>query len=111
MTAGYVKTAEIVSSVLMSDLNPDYIDVISTLKKIRLLKGYTLEHVELISNGEFTTQALGSYERNSRNISVKRLLRLCEVYQVSMYTIINHCMYSDPIHVLQRRNYELRTTA
>ena len=95
----------------MSDINPEYLDITSALRKVRLLKGYTLEHVELVSNGEFTANTLGSYERNGRTISLKRLLRLCEIYQVSMYTIINHCMYSDPIHVTPRRNYELRTTA
>jgi transcriptional regulator with XRE-family HTH domain len=95
----------------MSELNPEYLDITSALKTVRLLKGFTLEHVELVSNGEFTAQALGSYERNSRTISLKRLLRLCEIYQVSMYEIINYCMYDIPMHVTRRRNYELRTTA
>jgi transcriptional regulator with XRE-family HTH domain len=95
----------------MSELNPEYLDITSALKTVRLLKGFTLEHVELVSNGEFTAQAVGSYERNSRTISLKRLLRLCEIYQVSMYEIINYCMYDIPMHVARRRNYELRTTA
>ena len=95
----------------MSELNPEYLDITSALKTIRLLKGFTLEHVELVSNGEFTAQAVGSYERNSRTISLKRLLRLCEIYQVSMYEIINYCMYDIPMHVIRRRNYELRTSA
>jgi transcriptional regulator with XRE-family HTH domain len=95
----------------MSELNPEYLDITSALRTIRLLKGFTLEHVELVSNGEFTAQAVGSYERNSRTISLKRLLRLCEIYQVSMYEIINYCMYDIPMHVVRRRNYELRTTA
>jgi transcriptional regulator with XRE-family HTH domain len=95
----------------MSELNPEYLDITSALKTVRLLKGFTLEHVELVSNGEFTAQAVGSYERNSRTISLKRLLRLCEIYQVSMYEIINYCMYDIPMHVIRRRNYELRTTA
>ncbi len=82
MTAGYVKTAEIVSSVLMSDLNPEYLEVVNTLKYVRLLKGYTLEHVELVTNGEFTKEAVGSYERNSRNITLRRMLKLCDVYGV-----------------------------
>ena len=95
----------------MSDINPEYLDITSALRKVRLLKGYTLEHVELVSNGEFTANTLGSYERNGRSISLKRLLRLCEIYQVSLYEIINYCMYDIPMHVIQRRNYELRTTA
>ena len=94
----------------MSDLNPPYLEVVNTLKYIRLLKGYTLEHVEVITNGEFTKEAVGSYERNSRNITLRRLLKLCDVYGVSIYTIIRHSMYGEPIHVMRGR-HELRTTA
>ena len=96
---------------MMSEFNPPYLEVVSTLKYIRLLKGYTLEHVEVITNGEFTKEAVGSYERNTRNITLRRLLKLCDVYGVSIDTVIRHVMYDDPIHVLRRRNYELRTTA
>jgi transcriptional regulator with XRE-family HTH domain len=95
----------------MSDLNPEYLEVVSTLKYVRLLKGYTLEHVEVVTNGEFTKEAVGSYERNSRNITLRKLLKLCDVYGVSIDTIIRSSMYGDPIHVVRRRNYELRTTA
>lgn len=94
----------------MSDLNPPYLKIVSTLKYIRLLKGYTLEHVEVITNSEFTKEAVGSYERNSRNITLRRLLKLCDVYKVSIDTVIRHAMYDDPIHTLQRINHELRTT-
>ena len=95
----------------MSEFNPPYLEIVSTLKYIRLLKGYTLEQVEVITNGEFTKEAVGSYERNSRNITLRRLLKLCDVYGVSIDTIIRHVMYDDPINVVRKRNYELRTTA
>ncbi len=94
----------------MSNLNPPYLEIVSTLKYIRLLKGYTLEHVEVITNGEFTKEAVGSYERNSRNITLRRLLKLCDVYGVSIDTVIRHVMYDDPINVVRRINYGLRTT-
>jgi transcriptional regulator with XRE-family HTH domain len=95
----------------MSDLNPEYLDLTTTLKIVRLVAGYTLEDVERISNGEFTKQAVGSYERNHRNITVKRLLKLCDVYGVSVETVIRHSMYGDRIHVMRRRKDGLRTTA
>lgn len=95
----------------MSELNPEYIEVIDTLKYIRLMKGYTLDDVETLSAGKFTREAVGSYERNSRNISTRRLLQLCEFYGVSIYTVIRHSMYGDPIHIMRRRDNELRTTA
>jgi len=86
------------------EINPDYLSVCSALKKVRLLKGHTLESVELATNGEFTKEALGSYERNDRVISLKRLLRLCEVYQVSINQVIKLATYGEEYH-------ELRTTA
>jgi transcriptional regulator with XRE-family HTH domain len=110
MIAVYVWTAEIAREI-MSNLNPEYLEVVNTLRYVRLLKGYTLEHVEVVTNGEFTKEAVGSYERNNRNITLRRLLKLCDVYGVSIDTIIRSSMYGDPIHVTRRRNYELRTTA
>lgn len=95
----------------MSYLNPEYLDVVSTLKTVRLIAGLTLEQVEQVSNGEFSKEAVGSYERNGRNITLKRLLKLCDVYGVSIDSVIRHSMYGDPIHVMRRRKYELRTTA
>ncbi len=95
----------------VNDLNPDYLDVMTTLKIVRLVARYTLEDVERISNGEFTKQAVGSYERNHRNITVKRLLKLCDVYGISINAVIRHSMYGDQMHVMQRRKDGLRTTA
>ncbi len=94
-----------------STLNPDYLDIMTTLKIVRLVGRYTLEDVERISNGEFTKEAVGSYERNHRNITVKRLLRLCEVYGISIDAVIRHSMYGDQMHVMKRRQDGLRATA
>jgi transcriptional regulator with XRE-family HTH domain len=95
----------------MSALNPDHLDVMTTLKIVRLVARYTRKDVERISNGEFTEQAIGSYERNHRNITLKRLLKLCDVYGVSIDTVIKHSMHADQMHAMQRREDELRTTA
>ena len=95
----------------MYNLNPDYLDVMTTLKMIRIIGRYRLQDVEDISNGEFTVAALGSYERNHRPITVKRLLKLCDIYGVSIETVMRHSMYGDQMHVLQRRRDGLRTTA
>jgi hypothetical protein len=76
-----------------------------------LTAAYTLKDVERVSNGEFTVQALGSYERNHRTISLKRLLRLCDVYKVSIDTVIKHSMYADQMHAMRKEYLELRTTA
>ena len=95
----------------VSDLNPEHLDVMTTLKIVRLVAGYTLADVERVSNGEFTVAALGSYERNHRSITVKRLLKLCEVYGISIYSVIRHSMYGDQMHVMKGKKDGLRTTA
>jgi transcriptional regulator with XRE-family HTH domain len=95
----------------MYNLNPDYLNVISTLKMIRIIARYRLQDVEDMSNGEFTVAALGSYERNHRPLTLERLLKLCNIYGVSVETVIRHSMYGDQMHVLLRRKDELRTTA
>jgi len=95
----------------MYNLNPDYLNVMTTLKMIRIIGRYRLQDVEDMSNGEFTVAALGSYERNHRPITVKRLLKLCDIYGVSIETVMRHSMYGDQMHVLQRRRNGLRTTA
>ena len=92
----------------MTDLNPEYSYISTALKRIRLIAGHTLEDVERISNGKFTKEAVGSYERNQRNITVKKLLLLLDVYGVSMCNLIDNAMWEQE---LQRRKHELRTTA
>jgi len=106
----YAKSVMIVKK-MMFNLNPDYLDITLTLKYVRIVAGYTLEDVERVSNGEFTKEAVGSYERNDRNITVKRLLKLCDVYGVSIDAVIRHSMYGDRIHVMRRRKDGIRATA
>lgn len=52
------------------------------LRSIRRQKGLSLHDVEARSNMEFKASVLGAYERGERAISVPRLLRLAEIYQV-----------------------------
>jgi transcriptional regulator with XRE-family HTH domain len=52
------------------------------LRAIRRQKGLSLHDVEARSNHEFKASVLGAYERGERAISVPRLLRLAEIYQV-----------------------------
>jgi transcriptional regulator with XRE-family HTH domain len=52
------------------------------LRSIRQQKGLTLHDVEALSPTEFKASVLGAYERGERAISVHRLLRLAEIYQV-----------------------------
>jgi len=52
------------------------------LRAIRRQKGLSLHDVEARSDHEFKASVLGAYERGERAISVPRLLRLGEIYQV-----------------------------
>jgi transcriptional regulator with XRE-family HTH domain len=52
------------------------------LRAIRRQKGLSLHDVEARSGMEFKASVLGAYERGERAISVPRLLRLAEIYQV-----------------------------
>lgn len=52
------------------------------LRAIRRQKGLSLHDVEARSDFEFKASVLGAYERGERAISVPRLLRLAEIYDV-----------------------------
>src|SRR3954449_8346768 len=52
------------------------------LRAIRRQKGLSLHDVEARSDQEFKASVLGAYERGERAISVPRLLRLAEIYEV-----------------------------
>ena len=52
------------------------------LRAIRRQKGLSLHDVEARSGLEFKASVLGAYERGERAISVSRLIRLSEIYEV-----------------------------
>lgn len=52
------------------------------LRAIRRQKGLSLHDVEARSGMEFKASVLGAYERGERAISVPRLLRLSDIYEV-----------------------------
>ena len=52
------------------------------LRAIRRQKGLSLHEVETRSNQEFKASVLGAYERGERALSVLRLVRLAELYDV-----------------------------
>lgn len=52
------------------------------LRTIRRQKRLSLQEVEIASEQEFKASVLGAYERGERSISVPRLQRLAEFYEV-----------------------------
>jgi len=60
----------------------NHVHVGERLRAIRRQKGLSLHDVESRSGLEFKASVLGAYERGERAISVPRLLRLSEIYEV-----------------------------
>jgi transcriptional regulator with XRE-family HTH domain len=52
------------------------------LRAARKLRGWSLHDVEANSQEEFKASVLGAYERGERTISVNRLYRLAELYEI-----------------------------
>jgi hypothetical protein len=52
------------------------------LRSIRKQRGLSLQDVQRLSEGEFKAAVVGAYERGERSLSVPRLQRLSEFFQV-----------------------------
>lgn len=52
------------------------------LRAIRRQRGLSLQDVQRLSDGEFKAAVLGAYERGERSLSVPRLHRLAQFFQV-----------------------------
>ncbi len=60
----------------------DTVQIGDRLRVIRRQQGLSLHDVEARSGQEFKASVLGAYERGERALSVNRLLRLAELYDV-----------------------------
>ena len=52
------------------------------LRSIRRQRGFSLQDVQSLSDGEFKAAVLGAYERGERSLSLPRLHRLSSYYDV-----------------------------
>lgn len=66
----------------MSLESRDSVQIGERLRTIRRQQGLSLHDVEARSGQEFKASVLGAYERGERALSVSRLLRLAELYDV-----------------------------
>ena len=57
-------------------------EISAKLRAVRLSKSLSLNDVERMSKGSLKAVVLGSYERGSRTLSVKRALHICELYEI-----------------------------
>jgi transcriptional regulator with XRE-family HTH domain len=58
------------------------------LRAVRRQKHMSLQAVEAVSNEEFKASVLGAYERGERAISVPRLRRLAQIYDVPLNQLL-----------------------
>jgi transcriptional regulator with XRE-family HTH domain len=65
------------------------------LRAIRRQKGLSLHDVEARSGMEFKASVLGAYERGERAISVPRLLRLADIYEVPSDQLLPRLLEAD----------------
>jgi len=58
------------------------------LRSIRRQRGFSLQDVQRVSEGEFKAAVLGAYERGERSLSVPRLHRLASYYGVPVVQLL-----------------------
>ena len=58
------------------------------LRSIRRQRGFSLQDVQRVSDGEFKAAVLGAYERGERSLSVPRLHRLAGYYGVPVVQLL-----------------------
>lgn len=67
----------------------DYISIGKRLRKIREKIRYSLHDVEKLTNGEFKVGTLAGYETGKRKISIPRLKKLADFYNVNISYFID----------------------
>lgn len=68
-------------------MSPDTVtmsDISAKLRALRHARSWSLLDVERISQGRIKAVVLGSYERGSRTLSVKRAIEIAEVYEIPL---------------------------
>ena len=73
----------------MNQGSQELLNVNKRLRTIRQSKGLSLLDVESLSHGRIKAVVLGSYERGSRSMSVKKALEIAEVLQVPVTSFFN----------------------
>ena len=59
------------------------------LRSIRRSRSLSLKEVEDLSQGELRAVVLGSYERGSRNLTIKRAIEIAKIYNIPVAEILS----------------------
>jgi transcriptional regulator with XRE-family HTH domain len=63
--------------------------ICKSLREIRRVKSLSLSDVEELSNGALKAVVLGSYERGTRSLSVRRAIQIAHLYEVPLEVLLN----------------------
>ena len=74
-------------------------DICQKLRSLRKSQSLSLADVESLSHGRIKAVVLGSYERGSRALSVKRALEIAAIYQIPAAELFRE--QSEPTHSQQ----------
>ena len=83
-------------------------DVNARLRSLRQARGWSLIDVEARSQGRLKAVVLGSYERGTRAITIKRALQIAELYGVPITQIFSDKKTTQS-EVQGRKMFDLRT--
>jgi len=65
------------------------IQVGARLRSIRRSRSLSLSDVETLSHGSLKSVVLGSYERGSRNLTIKRAIEIAKIYNIPVTEILS----------------------
>ena len=83
-------------------------DISARLRSLRRARGWSLVDVETRSQGRLKAVVLGSYERGTRAITIKRALQIAELYGVPILQIFSDKKTTQS-EVQGRKMLDLRT--
>ena len=87
--------------IYRNEMNPDITSahVAARLRTIRRSRSLSLSQVEALSSGKLKAVVLGSYERGSRNLTIKRAIQIAKIYNVPVTELFS-----------EKSGYQVRAT-
>lgn len=74
-------------SQMFSEITPAQVG--ARLRSIRRSRSLSLNEVETLSQGSLKAVVLGSYERGSRNLTIKRAIEIAKIYNIPVAEILS----------------------
>jgi transcriptional regulator with XRE-family HTH domain len=82
-------------------------DISAKLRTLRRARGWSLLDVERVSQGRIKAVVLGSYERGSRTLSVKRAIEIADLYEIPLSQLFTDKKFTTDVNT-GRKMFDLR---